>query len=123
MSALTGCAAAWPRMGEGPQWAGHVSYVAVRPRLCKARFLRIAAVSMANGESLLSTHPVDGPMHALQEISVGFGLGAAIRRVSHEQQLWAVFPGLRVGSIRLSMNGMARRLVLGLLNLAGCAPT
>jgi hypothetical protein len=36
-------------------WAGHVSYIAVRPRLCKARFLRIAAVGMADGESRLST--------------------------------------------------------------------
>ena len=80
-------------------------------------------VRKVRNESLLPTHPVDGPMHAGPDITVRFGLGAAIRRVSHEQQLWAVFPGLRVGSIRLSMNGMARRLVLGLLNLAGCAPT
>ena len=28
---------------QRPVWAGHVSYVAVRPRLCKARYLRIAA--------------------------------------------------------------------------------
>jgi hypothetical protein len=31
------------RHSQCPVWAGHVSYVAVRPRLCKARFLRIAA--------------------------------------------------------------------------------
>ena len=40
---------------ERPLRAGHASHVAVRPRLFKARFLRIAAVGMADGESRLST--------------------------------------------------------------------
>ena len=70
---------------------------AVRPRLCKVYFLRIAAVSTADGESRLSTHPVDGPMHAAPDIKDCFGLGAAIRRVSHEQQLWAVLDGHPAG--------------------------
>ena len=52
---------------------------------------------MADGESLLSTHPVDGPMHAAPDIKDCFGLGAAIRRVSHEQQLWAVLDGHPAG--------------------------
>ena len=91
--------------------------------VCKVHYLRIAAVGMADGESRLSTLLASDALNAALRTNVVEGLGAAIRRVSHEQQLWAVFPGLRVGSIRLSMNGMARRLVLGLLNLAGCAPT
>ena len=45
MSSLAGRSAAFSAMGEGPQRAGHVSYIAVRPRLCKARLLRIAAIS------------------------------------------------------------------------------
>ena len=36
-------------------WAGQAYYADVRPRLCKARLVRIAAVGMADGESRLST--------------------------------------------------------------------
>jgi len=53
---------------------GHASHVAVRPRLCKARFLRIAAVGMADGESRLSTLRVDGPTHPVRDIKGYFGL-------------------------------------------------
>ena len=42
--------------------------------LCKARFLRIAAVGMADGESRLSTLRVDGPTHPVRDIKGYFGL-------------------------------------------------
>jgi len=64
-----------PRPSGGRQdWAEHVSQVSVRPRLCKARFLRIAAVGMADGESRLSTLRVDGPTHPVRDIKGYFGL-------------------------------------------------
>jgi hypothetical protein len=42
-SGLKGRIAATACCWQRRLWAGHVSYIAVRPRLCKARFLRIAA--------------------------------------------------------------------------------
>lgn len=92
-------------------------------RDAKGRFRGLSGRLRTRSECLVSAVPASKALHAALRTNVLEGLGAAIRRVSHEQQLWAVFPCLRVGSIRLSMNGMARRLVLGLLNLAGCAPT
>jgi hypothetical protein len=45
---------AQPADGIWPLWAGHVSYVAVRPRLCKVHYLRIAAVGMADGDGFVA---------------------------------------------------------------------
>ena len=42
MSALGKLRRSIESLRERQLWAGHVSYVAVRPRLCKARFLRLA---------------------------------------------------------------------------------
>ena len=59
---------------EWPVWA--VRNMSARPGggLCKARFLRIAAVGMADGESRLSTLRVDGPTHPVRDIKGYFGL-------------------------------------------------
>ncbi len=38
---------------QSPVWAGHVSYVAVRPKLCKVHYLRIAAVGTGAHEQTI----------------------------------------------------------------------
>ncbi|MDB2579708.1 hypothetical protein N9Y00_11970 [Tateyamaria sp.] len=57
------------------------SDIAANDRL--GRSLRIAAVSMADGESLLSTQPVDRPTHAAPDRKDSYGLGAVMGRFSH----------------------------------------
>ena len=54
-----------------------------------AMIFQLPAIRSDRSECLLPTQPVDGPTHAAPDIKDCYGLGAAIRRVSHEQQLWA----------------------------------
>jgi len=68
--------------GSRPKgWAGHVCHAVVRRRLCKVYYLRIVAVRTADGESLLSTHPVAGPTHTVPDVDVGSGLTAVMGRM------------------------------------------
>jgi hypothetical protein len=52
---------------------------------------------MADGESRLSTLPASDALNAALRTNVVEGLGAAVRRVSHKGQLWAVRSEKRCG--------------------------
>ena len=61
-----------------------------RAKLCKVHYLRKAAFGAECGGRPFSAFPASDALHAALRTNVVEGLGAAIRRVSHEQQLWAV---------------------------------